>query len=225
MLCLFRSTSINFSINLCMNFIIKLAWTSKMARFVQLSKDIVNIRGVTDPKSEDGDEQVHGFVGNQLFPVFRGKLSSSEQFQNLHWTQIQNYLRQSYDSNHLCDVSVMVSDGTIVLNRLIIILLFPDVLHVPDDDLELVIVPDFSLDQIKDNIKSLLNFSNTSNISASDCNNNNSVDDVNEISLVSLGQETPSEVLTSSLTRLIAKLHNNSLSEDDLVNTLEELAE
>ena len=53
----------------------------------------------------------------------------------------------------------MVSDGTIVLNRLIIILLFPDVLHVPDDDLELVIVPDFSLDQIKDNIKSLLNFS------------------------------------------------------------------
>ena len=43
-----------------MNFISKLAWTSKMAKFVQLSKDIVNIRGVTDPTSEDGDEQVHG---------------------------------------------------------------------------------------------------------------------------------------------------------------------
>ena len=75
-----------------MNFIIKLPWTSKMAKFVQLSKDIVNIRGVTDPKSEDGDEQVRGFVGNQLFPVFGGKQSSSEQFQNLHWTQIQNYV-------------------------------------------------------------------------------------------------------------------------------------
>ena len=154
------SFQINFSINLCMNFIIKLAWTSKMA------KDIVNIRGVTDPKSEDGDEQVHGFVGNQLYPVFGGKLSSSEQFQDLHWTQIQNYLRHSYDSNHLCDVSVMVSDGTIVLNRLIVILLFPNVLHVHDNDLVLVIVPDYSLDQIKDSIKSLLNFSNTSNNNA-----------------------------------------------------------
>ena len=106
-----------------------------MTKFVQISKDIINIRGVTDPNEyEDGDEQVHGFVRNQLHPVFGGKLFSSEQFQNLHWTQIQNYLRHSYDYNHLCDVSVMVSDGTIVLNRLIVILLFPDVLHVPDDD-------------------------------------------------------------------------------------------
>ena len=70
------------------------------------------------------------------------------------------------DSNHLCDISVMVSDGTIVLNRLIVILLFPNVLHVHDNDLVLVIVPDYSLDQIKDSIKSLLNFSNTSNNNA-----------------------------------------------------------
>ena len=67
----------------------------------------------------------------------------------------------------------MVSDGTIVINRLIVILLFSNVLRVLDDDLVLVIVPDYSLDQIKDSIKSLLNFSNTSN--NSDCNNNNSV--------------------------------------------------
>ena len=60
----------------------------------------------------------------------------------------------------------MVSDGTIVLNRLIVILLFPNVLHVHDNDLVLVIVPDNSLDQIKDSIKSLLNFSNTSNNNA-----------------------------------------------------------
>ena len=80
---------------------------------------------------------------------------------------------------------------------MIVILLFSDVLQVPDDDLELVIVPEYSLDQIKDIINSLLNFSNTNN--NSDCNNNNS--DVNEISLVTVGQETPSEVLTSSLTR------------------------
>ena len=95
----------------------------------------------------------------------------------------------------------MVSDGTIVLNRLIVILLFPDVLHVPDDDLELGIVPEYSLDQIKDIINSLLNFSNTNN--NSDCNNNNSVDDVNDISLLNLGQETPSEALTSSLTTVM----------------------
>ena len=36
-----------------------------------------------------------------------------------------------------------------------------------------MIVPDYTLDQIKDNIKLLLNFSNTSN--NSDCNNNNIV--------------------------------------------------
>ena len=60
----------------------------------------------------------------------------------------------------------MVSDGTIVINRLLVILLFPNVLRVHDDDLVLVIVPDYSLDQIKDSIKSLLNFSNTSNNNA-----------------------------------------------------------
>ena len=50
----------------------------------------------SDPnKSEDSDEQVHGFIGNQLHPIFGGKLSLSEQFQNLRWTQIQNYLRQA----------------------------------------------------------------------------------------------------------------------------------
>ena len=65
----------------------------------------------------------------------------------------------------------MVSDGTIVINRLIVILLFSNVLCVHDDDLVLVIVPDYSLDQIKDRINSLLNFSNTSN--NNDCNNNN----------------------------------------------------
>ena len=72
----------------------------KMTKFVQKSKDIIKIRGVTDHnKAEDGDEQVHGFIGNQLYPVFSVKQSSSKQFQNLHWTQIQNYLRHSYDSN------------------------------------------------------------------------------------------------------------------------------
>ena len=114
-----------------------------MAKFVQISKDIIKIRGVTDHnKAEDGDEQVHGFIGNQLYPVFSVKQSSSKHFQNLHWTQIQNYLRHSYDFNHLCDVSVVVSDGTILINRLIVILLVSDILQVPDDDLELVIVPD-----------------------------------------------------------------------------------
>ena len=76
----------------------------------------------------------------------------------------------------------MVSDGTIVVNRLIVILLFPNVLHVHDDDLKLVIVPDYSLHQIKDNLKSLLNFSIT--CINSDCNNNNSVDDESKKSVL-----------------------------------------
>ena len=55
-----------------------------------------------------------------------------------------------------------------------VILLFPEVLHICDNDLELVILPDYTLDQITENIHSFLTFSN--NNSNSDCNNN-SVDE------------------------------------------------
>ena len=44
--------------------------------------------------------------------------------------------------------------------------------------------------------------------------------DEEEISLASFVQETPSEDLVSSLIRLTAKLQDNSLSGDDIVNTL-----
>ena len=83
----------------------------------------------------------------------------------------------------------MVSDGTIVVNRLMIILLFPVVLHY-DEELEYVIVPEYTLDQIKDNINSLLNSSNIKDIN----NNNKSVDEVD------------TEHLVSSLTILTTKL-------------------
>ena len=55
-----------------------------MAKYVQKSKDIINIREVTDPNKseEDGCELVHGFFGKR--PVFDGKQSSSEQFQCHH---------------------------------------------------------------------------------------------------------------------------------------------
>ena len=57
-------------------------------KFVQISNDKVNIRGVTEP-IEDGDDPVHGFIENKLHAVFGGELSPSEQFQNRHWSQIQ----------------------------------------------------------------------------------------------------------------------------------------
>ena len=50
-------------------------------KFVQISNDKVNIRGVTEP-IEDGDDPVHGFIENKLYAVFGGDLSPSEQFQN-----------------------------------------------------------------------------------------------------------------------------------------------
>ena len=87
-----------------------------------------------------------------------------------------------------------------------IILLFPVVLHW-DEELEYVIVPDYTLDQIKDNINSLLNSSNIKDIN----NNNKSVDEVD------------TEYLVSSLTILTAKLEDDNLSEDDIVNILVEL--
>ena len=90
------------------------------------------------------------------------------------------------------------------------ILLFPIVLDACED-LESVIVPDYTLDQIKDNINSLLN---SSNVSDSDYNNNKSVDKA----------DTP-EHLVSSLTRLTTKLQDDNLLENDIVNVLLELAQ
>ena len=96
-------------------------------------------------KAEDEDGAIHGFIENRT--VF-SDTSSGEQFQNRHWPQIQNYLSESYVSHHHCDVSIMVSDGSVLVNRLMILLLFPEVLHVCDDDLESVIVPAFTLDKM-----------------------------------------------------------------------------
>ena len=151
------------------------------SKFVQITKSTINIRaGIEPTKAEDDEEPIHGFIEDRLLPVFGVDLSSGEQFQNHHWTRIQNYLKQSYISNNHCDVSIMVSDGTIVVNRLMIILLFPIVLHC-DEELEYVIVPEYTLDQIKDNINSLLNSSNIKDID----NNNKSVDEVDTEHLVS----------------------------------------
>ena len=96
-------------------------------------------------------------------------------------------------SHHHCDVSIMVSDGSVLVNRLMILLLFPEVLHVCDNDLESVIVPSYTLDQVREFIESLLN-SDVKDVTDSDHNNNNSVDD---ISLVSFGQDSQSEVDTT----------------------------
>ena len=105
------------------------------AKFVQLTKDIVNIRAITDPiEDEDDNETVHGFVENRT--VFG---ASGELFQYDHWPSIQKYLRQSYISKSHCDVSIIVSDGTIEVNRLIILLLFPVLLQACHEDLESVI--------------------------------------------------------------------------------------
>ena len=75
---------------------IKFAWDSecKMAlksKFVQISKDIINIWANTEPtKAEDEEDgAIHGFIKNRT--VF-SDTSSGEQFQNHHWTQIQKYL-------------------------------------------------------------------------------------------------------------------------------------
>ena len=86
----------------------------------------------------------------------------------------------------------MVSDGSVLVNRLMILLLFLKVLHVCDDDLESVIVPAFILDKVTEFTESLK--SDVKGVKDSDHINNNSVDD---ISLASLSQDPRSEVDTS----------------------------
>ena len=64
------------------------------SKFVQISKDIINIWANTEPtQAEDDDGAVHWFIVNRT--VF-SDTSSGEQFQNRHWTEIQKYPGQSY---------------------------------------------------------------------------------------------------------------------------------
>ena len=64
------------------------------SKFVQITKSTINIRaGIEPTKAEDDEEPIHGFIEDRLIPVFGVKLSSSEQFQNHHWTRIQKYQR------------------------------------------------------------------------------------------------------------------------------------
>ena len=83
---------------------------------------------------------------------------------------------------------------------------------------ESVNVPDFTLDEFKEIIELLLNFSNISDLDGNndfDYSNNNSVD---------CEMDSP-EHLISSLTRLTSRLQDNNLPEDDIVVVLLELAE
>ena len=118
------------------------------------------------------DGAIHGFIDTSS--------GEHEQFQNRHWPQIQKYLSESYVPHHHCDVSIMVSDGSVLVNRLMILLLFPEVLHVCDNDLESVIVPSYTLDQVREFIESLL-ISDVKDVTDSDHNNNNSVDDISAV--------------------------------------------
>ena len=64
------------------------------SKFVQISKDIINIWANTEPtQAEDDDGAVNWFIVNRT--VF-SDTSSGEQFQNRHWTEIQKYPGQSY---------------------------------------------------------------------------------------------------------------------------------
>ena len=151
------------------------------SKFVKITKDIINIRTNNESLKDEDEETVLGFIENRT--VF-GETSSGDQFHNHQWTRIQNYLRQSYVSNDHCDVKIIVSDGSVAVNRLMVILLFPDVLHIFDDDLESVIVPDYHLHQMKKFIEQLLNIHDTAKCMRSE----NITNKASKISIVNDGK-------------------------------------
>ena len=79
------------------------------SKFVQITKEIVNIRAITDPTEAEDDETVHGFIENRTVFSASGEL--------VQYPSVQKYLRQSYLSKRHCDVSIIVSDGTVEVNR------------------------------------------------------------------------------------------------------------
>jgi len=69
-----------------------------------------------------------------------------------HWPTIQEILLTSYESGLLCDVKVIASDGYLLVNRILVILLYAEFLKNFDEDLEIVLLPDATVKDLKENL-------------------------------------------------------------------------
>ena len=121
------------------------------SRLVKLSGDTITVR--LQKENEAYEDPVLGFIANRT--VFSRSIYE-DSFKDTQWRRVQGILQESRERNLFCDLTLVVRDGSITLNRLISILIIPSLLQCGShDDLEVILLPDFSKGDIEELLKKL----------------------------------------------------------------------
>ena len=119
------------------------------SRLVKSSGD--NIRVRLQEENESGEDPVLGFISNR--PVFS---ESNDSYEDTQWRRVQSILQEGHKNNLFCDLTLVVQDGSISLNRLVAVLIIPIILQCGShDDLEVILLPDFTRKEIEDLLEKL----------------------------------------------------------------------
>ena len=83
-------------------------------KITQLDREQVNICVDKEKKShqEEEEEDIHGFIGRKT--VFAGQNKPSRAF---HREFLQNCIKESLSVSHLCDVQLLLSNGSLDVSR------------------------------------------------------------------------------------------------------------
>ena len=83
-------------------------------KITQLDREQVNICVDKEKKShqEEEEEDIHGFIGRKT--VFAGQNKPSRAF---HREFLQNCIKESLSVSHLCDVQLVLSNGSLDVSR------------------------------------------------------------------------------------------------------------
>ena len=86
-------------------------------KITQLDREQVNICVDREKQSdqheeEEEEEEIHGFIGSKT--VFAGQNKPSQAF---HRDFLQSCIKESLSVSHLCDVQLVLSDGSLDVSR------------------------------------------------------------------------------------------------------------
>ena len=84
------------------------------AKITQLDRGLVNICADRETQFYQGgeEEDIHGFIGSKT--VFAGQNKPSQAF---HRDFLQTCIKESLSVSHLCDVQLVLSDGSLDVSR------------------------------------------------------------------------------------------------------------
>ena len=121
------------------------------SRLVKVSDSAIRVRVSNDLEADDDD--LHGFISRRS--VFR-RTCDEDSYKDTQWGRIKGILQDSHQRNEFCDLSLVVNDGIIQLSRLVTILILPTLLQCgSQDDVEVILLPDYSKQEIEDLLQTL----------------------------------------------------------------------